>query len=174
MHSFLYVRPQFSFFSFYVKLRINYLKIIRTFAVEIIPIMIKSFKIVLFYKLLLVLVLVGFANSTYSQCNADAGNNITMCAGVPTQLDGSSSTVPNGTIEYSWSPSTGLSDDEIANPICTATSTITYTLTITNGGGCTDTDQITVTVNPNPTANFTFASNNQCANLPVVFTNTST
>jgi len=131
------------------------------------------FKIVLFYKISALFIIVSIYKTSFGQCNADAGNNSTMCAGVPTQLDGSLSTVSNGTIDYSWSPATNLSATNIANPICTATSTTTYTLTITNGV-CSDTAQITVMVNPNPTANFTFTQNNQCANFPVVFSNTST
>lgn len=135
--------------------------------------MINSFKIVLFYKILAVFTLVGIANSTYSQCNSDAGSNVSTCANQPVQLNGSGTINGGGAPTFSWTPITGLSNPNIANPIATISTTTTYTLTVT-GNGCNVTDQVTITVNPNPTASFTFTPNNQCANLPVVFTNTST
>ncbi|MBL7771792.1 MAG: hypothetical protein JNM95_02885 [Chitinophagaceae bacterium] len=54
---------------------------------------------------------------------------------------------------YSWSPSTGLSATNIAQPIATPTSTIAYTVTVTAANGCTATDVVLVTVNTGlPTA----------------------
>jgi len=41
-------------------------------------------------------------------------------------------------------------------------------------GPCTDTGIVTVRIHPLPVASFTFNPNNQCAGLPVTFTNTST
>lgn len=53
---------------------------------------------------------------------------------------------------YSWAPSTGLSDPNIANPIATPTSTTMYTLSVTGANGCVATDDITITVdNQTPT-----------------------
>lgn len=46
---------------------------------------------------------------------------------------------------YSWSPSEGLSADNIPNPIASPEVTTTYTLTV-NYGGCEITDEVTVTV----------------------------
>ncbi|MCO5259147.1 MAG: fibronectin type III domain-containing protein [Crocinitomicaceae bacterium] len=53
------------------------------------------------------------------------------------------------TVEYSWSPTTGLDNPNIFNPIATPTSTTTYTLTVSVEGatGCTPTNQVIVTVN---------------------------
>ncbi|WP_274476097.1 hypothetical protein [Mangrovimonas aestuarii] len=49
---------------------------------------------------------------------------------------------------YSWSPSGGLDDDSISNPIANPSATVTYTVTKTNTlTGCSDTDEVTVTVN---------------------------
>ncbi|HMQ77397.1 MAG TPA: PKD domain-containing protein, partial [Flavobacteriales bacterium] len=52
------------------------------------------------------------------------------------------------TYSYSWSPTTGLSDPNIANPTANPGSTTTYTVTVTQNGqpGCVGTDQVTVTV----------------------------
>lgn len=51
----------------------------------------------------------------------------------------------NPSITYSWSPSIGLSDTTISNPIASPLNTTTYTLLISNGV-CTDTVQLTVVV----------------------------
>ncbi len=75
---------------------------------------------------------------------ADAGTDVTICQGSSTQLNG----VSNGDI-ITWSPSTGLSDPNILNPIATPGTTTTYTLTaIMTSTGCSETDVVTVTVQP--------------------------
>lgn len=48
-------------------------------------------------------------------------------------------------ISYQWSPSVGLSNSQVANPIASPTATTTYTLTVSNGQ-CSTTAQQTVTV----------------------------
>lgn len=47
---------------------------------------------------------------------------------------------------YSWSPSTGLNNANIANPVASPTVTTTYTLTVTNAGGCSTSESITICV----------------------------
>lgn len=47
---------------------------------------------------------------------------------------------------YSWSPSTGLSNPNIANPIASPTVSTTYTLTVTNAGGCSTSESISICV----------------------------
>lgn len=63
----------------------------------------------------------------------------------------------NPTYNFSWSPATGLSNANIANPIASPNSTTTYTLTVSENGACTtpQTAQFTITVNPSPTATIT-------------------
>ncbi len=51
----------------------------------------------------------------------------------------------NPAVTYLWSPSTGLSDTTISNPIASPANTTTYTLLVSNGI-CTDTLQMTVVV----------------------------
>jgi gliding motility-associated-like protein/uncharacterized repeat protein (TIGR01451 family) len=66
----------------------------------------------------------------------------TICQAESVQLFGS------GGVNYAWSPTTGLSDWRIANPIASPETTTTYTLTVTDEtGACTSTEQTTVTVN---------------------------
>jgi large repetitive protein len=131
--------------------------------------LIKNYYLYLFLFSSLFLVQNNFAQG----CSADAGTNQTICAGGPAQLSGSGTINGGGTPTYTWSPSTGLNDPSIPNPVASPTVTTTYTLTV-SGSGCNSTDQVTITVNPVPTASFTFSPNNQCANIPVNFTNTST
>lgn len=96
--------------------------------------------------------------SVHGQCTANAGPaNVNICAGGPQQLNGSA----NGgqpPYTYQWAPAAGLSNPNIANPICTATTTTTYTLTVTDDNGDQCTDDITVTVLP--TADATLTSSN--------------
>jgi gliding motility-associated-like protein len=67
-----------------------------------------------------------------------------ICAG------GSTSLSANGANTYVWSPATGLSCTNCANPTATPSATATYTVTGTNANGCSNTALATVTVIPNP------------------------
>ncbi len=68
---------------------------------------------------------------------------LTMCEGSSSQLD------VTGADNFQWSPSTGLSDSGIGNPIASPASSTTYTITGTSLGCAKDTT-VTVTVNPLP------------------------
>lgn len=78
--------------------------------------------------------------------SADAGSDTLICNSDTVQLFAS------GGVSYSWSPTTGLSNPNIANPLAFPSVTTTYTVTVTDNNGCTDTDFITITVG-NPLAN---------------------
>ena len=69
--------------------------------------------------------------------------SVTVCAGVPVQLIASGNST-----SYSWSPTAGLSNPNIANPIATPLVTTTYTVTATLNS-CVKTRSITINVNPN-------------------------
>ncbi len=77
---------------------------------------------------------------------ADAGADKSVCEGSG-KLIGSPDN-SGGTATYSWSPSTGLDNASIAQPMASPTETTTYELTV-SAGGCTKTDQVVVTVNAN-------------------------
>ena len=51
---------------------------------------------------------------------------------------------------YSWSPTTGLSDPNIANPIANPSVSTTYTLTVTNSTGCSAEGSVNVSVDDTP------------------------
>ncbi|MCW3083969.1 MAG: hypothetical protein JWP12_1335 [Bacteroidetes bacterium] len=76
---------------------------------------------------------------------ANAGSDVTIACGGSTTLGAS------GGSTYSWSPTAGLSNPNIANPVATPASTITYTVTVSNGS-CSSTDAVVVTTG-NLTAN---------------------
>ena len=84
------------------------------------------------------------------------GEDQTICAGQTATLDG------QGGVQYQWSPTTGLSDPNIANPTANPTSTTTYTVTVTNPMGCTGTDQVTITVGGNLNVDATPGTINAC------------
>ena len=68
-----------------------------------------------------------------------------ICIGDSYQLGAS------GGLSYSWSPTTGLSNPNIANPVASPTSTTTYTVSVTgNDGDCPGQATVKVTVNPLP------------------------
>ncbi|MCK7538025.1 MAG: hypothetical protein MZV63_47235 [Marinilabiliales bacterium] len=49
---------------------------------------------------------------------------------------------------YLWSPSTGLTDANIANPVAKPAVTTSYTVLVTDVNGCTATASLTITVAP--------------------------
>ncbi len=85
---------------------------------------------------------------------ATAAANQTICAGgTGVNLTGSASGGSGYT--YSWTPTAGLSNPNIANPIATPATTTTYTLVATSSNGCAASATTTVTVNPAPTVSVT-------------------
>lgn len=72
--------------------------------------------------------------------HANAGNDTLVIPNTPFQLNGSGGT------SYEWSPATGLSNTQIANPVGEATDDITYHLTAKSIEGCFDTASVKITV----------------------------
>ncbi|GAA4369502.1 hypothetical protein GCM10023185_43180 [Hymenobacter saemangeumensis] len=85
---------------------------------------------------------------------ANPGPAIAFCGGVPTQLG----VAPVAGTTYSWTPTAGLNDPTLANPLVTlpnttgAPITTTYTLTATTAQGCSATSTVTLTINPEAVA----------------------
>lgn len=78
-------------------------------------------------------------------------NNPSICQGSSASLGVS----VNGGMppyNYSWSPSSTLSDPNVASPTASPLSTTTYNVTVTDNNGCQGTASVTVTVNPVPNA----------------------
>ncbi|OWY26051.1 hypothetical protein BVG80_00640, partial [Sphingobacteriales bacterium TSM_CSM] len=89
---------------------------------------------------------------------ANAGSDVTVCPGGSTTLNG---TAPGAT-SFSWSPATGLSNPNIANPVATPGSTTTYTLTASVSGGGGGSSQITYNENFTIGATPTTQATNWC------------
>jgi gliding motility-associated-like protein len=79
---------------------------------------------------------------------ADAGSDTLLCNGSSVSLLGT------GGLGYQWSPSTGLNNPNIANPVATPSSLTTYTVVVTDVNGCTDDDQVTIDINAQPRSIF--------------------
>ncbi len=78
---------------------------------------------------------------------ADAGTNTSICQGFNTTLGASGGTT------YAWTPTSGLSNSTIFNPVASPTTTTTYSVNVTDASGCVSNDSVTVTVNPIPAVN---------------------
>jgi hypothetical protein len=108
---------------------------------------------------------------------ADAGPDKIICTGntpLEVQLDGSA-TAGTQPYTYLWSPTTGLDNPNIAQPMASPTSTTTYTLTVTGDDGCNDTDEVIVTVYNNYTDGGIISGNEgSCGSFdPAVITSSS-
>ncbi|MBN1857311.1 MAG: hypothetical protein JW846_10230, partial [Dehalococcoidia bacterium] len=86
--------------------------------------------------------------------DADAGANHTITRGGSTRLGGSpTGTGGEGTLTYSWTPTTGFDDEPSdPNPYVSPTSTTTYTVTVTDENGCSSKDTAIVFVNTPPSS----------------------
>jgi gliding motility-associated-like protein len=73
-------------------------------------------------------------------------------------------TVSGSNLKYLWSPSTGISDSTILNPVFSPTVDTKYTLKVTSGDGCTSLGQVLVSVLKTPVVPNTFTPNNDGIN----------
>ena len=73
-------------------------------------------------------------------------NNLAICAGEQVVITAS------GAQSYVWTPSAGLSANNVSNPTASPTTTTTYTVTGTTNG-CSTSEQVTVMVYPVPQVN---------------------
>ncbi len=71
-------------------------------------------------------------------------NDTVICKGSQIQLSAS------GGNFYTWSPSAGLSDSTISNPISTPTNTIKYYLVVTDNKGCKTIDSVKISIKQLP------------------------
>lgn len=72
-------------------------------------------------------------------------NNISICQGDSVQL------TTTGANTYTWSPTGGLSNPNIGNPVAYPSVSTQYIVTGTTSNGCIARDTILITVNPKPT-----------------------
>jgi autotransporter-associated beta strand protein len=105
---------------------------------------------------------------------ANAGPNKNVCSGSGVVIGASPvATGGSGTYTYSWSPSTGLSAVNVANPTATPTSTTPYTVTVTDSVGCTAISSVTVGVNVAPAISTQPANTTVCSGSTATFSVTA-
>ena len=73
----------------------------------------------------------------------NAGPDAGICSGAQAQL--SAQITPSSGATVLWSPATGLSNPNVANPVATPNASTTYTVSV-SANGCTASDQIVVSV----------------------------
>ncbi|MBU0488034.1 MAG: hypothetical protein KKD31_08805 [Bacteroidetes bacterium] len=114
--------------------------------------------------LYILLALILSASVSFAQLTADAGADIAICEGSSQQLGGTP-TATGGTAPYHyvWTPSAGLDNDTIANPLAIPGTTTTYVLTVTDDLSATATDEIVITVKPIPIAAASPSSQTICS-----------
>ncbi|MBK9247912.1 MAG: PKD domain-containing protein [Ignavibacteria bacterium] len=83
---------------------------------------------------------------TIGTIKAIVSNDTSICEGASVQL------VASGGTKYEWSPSIGLDNPSIANPIANPTNTTKYKVLVSSGT-CIDSAYITVTILPPPNTN---------------------
>ncbi len=90
-----------------------------------------------------------------------AGKNIYLLDGGSVTL---SPVVSGKNLTYKWTPSLGLSADNILNPVATPHNNTTYKLTVTSADSCTNADEMTINVLKAPVIPNTFTPNNDGIN----------
>ncbi len=80
----------------------------------------------------------------------DAGATTAVCDGNSTTLQATAT--GSASYTYSWTPSTGLSNSSISNPVATPTITTLYSVVVTDNNNCSSSDTVTVFVNSLPVA----------------------
>ena len=90
------------------------------------------------------------------------GAGTTACLGTPVALIASVSSGGDSPFTYSWSPATGLTDANIANPSATPAATQAYTVTVTDANGITDAAVTTITINSTPAPAISTSGSSTC------------
>ncbi|MCL4706969.1 hypothetical protein KJ068_17510 [bacterium] len=108
-------------------------------------------------------VVYAFKHVTVNNPNAltaDAGPDRTIIVGGSATIGGSPSAIGGiPPLTYEWSPTTGLSDPNAANPLTSPITSTTYTLTVSDGFGLMATDQVDVNVTVVQVKPFVFLGN---------------
>lgn len=97
----------------------------------------------------------------------DAGLDEVICEGEDVQL------TVTGTGTFSWTPTNGLSNPSISNPVASPSVPTTYYVTLTDGNSCSGLDSVFIDVEPIPVADFTDPLPT-CDGSPVQFQDNST
>jgi N-acetylneuraminic acid mutarotase len=87
----------------------------------------------------------------------NAGSDARICKGASTQLHAS------GGSNYAWSPASGLSNPNIANPLASPADTLLYKVIVTDTNGCSASDSVKIFVRPLPSIHVSALKVTLCA-----------
>lgn len=90
---------------------------------------------------------------------ADAGNDQVILAGGEVKLRATATAAAGLILSYKWTPSLGLSRDDVPDPVASPLADMTYKLTVSTNQGCTATDDVFVDVLANPGIPSAFSPN---------------
>ncbi|MEL7220236.1 MAG: hypothetical protein AAGJ93_02890, partial [Bacteroidota bacterium] len=107
-------------------------------------------KTVLFKAPFLLFLSVFFTFPLLGQINLILPADIAVCEGQAVNLQPESLSGGDGNYTYQWSPTIGLSDPTIPNPVANPPSSTTYTLTVEDETGTMGSDDITIDVFASP------------------------
>ncbi|MEM7104966.1 MAG: T9SS type A sorting domain-containing protein, partial [Bacteroidota bacterium] len=94
---------------------------------------------------------------------ADAGVDQLVCGNEAVQIGGfPAGTNTTGGETYAWTPTTGLNDATMPNPMASVSTTTVYTLVVTDQNGCIATDDVIVLHNPEMSIFDTSTTNPLC------------
>jgi len=100
-----------------------------------------------FFSIIIFCFFIFYTSTIFAQLTANAGPDVTICPNAGIAIGGTpAASGGQPPYTYSWSPSAGLSNSTIANPIATPTTTTTYTLSLTDNTGGVTTDIVTVSL----------------------------
>lgn len=105
----------------------------------------------------------GTANSV------NAGSDVSTCAAGTVPLSATAA----GATGFTWTPTAGLSNPNIANPTANPGQTTVYTVYASFPDGCTLSDDVTVTINPNPAVSLSPQVAYSCPGANVLLTASS-
>jgi gliding motility-associated-like protein len=100
-----------------------------------------------FIKHIFILIFLFSVQFLNAQLKADAGANQTICPGLTAQIGSAGATGGMPPYQYLWTPSAGLSNSSISNPVASPTTTTTYTLIVIDDTLARDTAFVTVALN---------------------------
>lgn len=107
---------------------------------------------------------ISSATLTISKLSVSVSGNTGICAGASANLNADGGDV------YSWSPSTGLNNPGIKNPVASPLVSTTYTVSVSNNEGCSATASVTIAVTDNPNISSAIVNANVCGEQGSIIT----
>jgi len=114
------------------------------------------------------------ASCLYPSFSINPAPDVFICPNSNVQIGSTPCFYANGgtpSYNYSWQPTTGLSDPNISNPfVANISSNMTYTVTITDQNNNIGYDTINVTMSSNPVITSSYSPSPFCVGIPVTIT----